>query len=96
MRSNMLTQKQKRALMSRAALLNPVILIGNKGLTEAVHLEIEKALVAHELIKIRFHTKDRDWQKAASEEICQQHEADSVSHTGHVIVIYRENPDKKS
>ncbi len=84
-----ITSKQKSALKIQASRLNPIILIGNKGLTEPVHLEIERALHDHELVKIRFHIKDRDYQKQAAVTICQQHQAILIDAVGHVIVIYR-------
>lgn len=89
-----LTIQQKKQLRLKAAQLQPVVLIGNKGLTDAVHKEIEVALVAHELIKIRYHQKERDFRLQTAELICQQHQADLVQSIGHVIVIYRPQQEK--
>ncbi len=69
--------------------LNPVVLIGNKGLTEAVQKEIGQALNIHELIKIRLHSKDRTVNKQTTQAICEYHHAALVVSIGHVIVIYR-------
>lgn len=84
-----ITSKQKHDLKVQASRLNPIVLIGNKGLTEPVHQEIERALHDHELVKIRFHIKDRAYQKQAAVTICQQHQAILIDAVGHVIVIYR-------
>ncbi len=85
----MITSELKRQLATQASKLNPIILIGNKGLTEAVHLEIERALHDHELIKIRFHSKDREDKKEMTDLICQRHQATLINKIGHVITIYK-------
>ena len=84
-----ITSTQKQKLKVQASRLDPIILIGAKGLTEPVHVEIERALNDHELVKIRFHIKDRAYQKEAAITICQRHEAILIHAVGHVIVIYR-------
>lgn len=84
-----MNQNQKKQLKVQAAQLNPVVMIGNKGLSPAVDNEIEQALLAHELIKIRFLSKDRDYQKMTAQIICESHAAQLIQAIGHVIVIYR-------
>lgn len=87
----MISKQQRQQLLRQATKLNPVILIGNKGLTEAVHKEIDRALNDHELIKIKFHAKDHDYQQSLIAEICQNHQADLIQRVGHICIIYREN-----
>jgi RNA-binding protein YhbY len=70
-----------------------VVSIGNKGLTEAVQKEISQALISHELIKIRFHSKDRIENKKTAQLICEYHKAMLIYSIGHVIVIYRPQQD---
>jgi RNA-binding protein len=84
-----LTSKQKRELKSQANLLNPIVMIGVKGLTDTVHNEIERALNDHGLIKLRFLQRDRAYQKEATALIIQHHQAELITAVGHVIVIYR-------
>ncbi len=79
-----LTRQQKQYFTAQASKLNPIVLIGNKGLTDAVQLEIARGLHDHELIKIRFHSKDRDYQKQLAEEICKHHQAALVNRIGHI------------
>lgn len=86
---------QKKQLKLKAAQLNPVVMIGNKGLSPTVDNEIEQALIAHELIKIRFLSKDRDYQKATAKTICESHQADLIQAIGHIIVIYRAQQELK-
>ena len=47
-----LPSAEKRRLRARAHALNPVVLIGNNGLTPSVVTEIDRSLKAHELINI--------------------------------------------
>ncbi len=74
--------------------LNPVVSIGNNGLTEQVLKEIELALNAHELIKIKVAGDDRALRVSMLEEICGKAAATAVHHIGKQLVIYR--PSEKS
>ena len=49
----MLTPAERKALKAKAHKLDPVVHIGAKGLTDEVIAEIDRALHAHELIKVR-------------------------------------------
>jgi RNA-binding protein len=69
--------------------LEPVVLLGAKGLTDAVHKEIEVALESHELIKIKLSSKDKLEKQKLADTICKKHGATLVNQIGHVIVIYR-------
>ena len=69
--------------------LDPVVLLGAKGLTYAVHTEIESALEAHELIKIKLSSKDKAEKETMAEAICKKHKAILVNQIGHIIAIYR-------
>lgn len=69
--------------------LEPVVLLGAKGLTVAVHKEIEVALRAHELVKIKLSSKDKIEKQNLAETICQKQGATLINQIGHMIVIYR-------
>lgn len=84
----------KKHLKQKAHSLNPVVIIGGSGLTEGVHREIDVALDAHELIKVRVNAEDRDQRKQMIDTICQHHQADLIQAIGHIIAIYRESPEK--
>src|SRR3954451_2622191 len=86
-----LTAAQRRALRAKAHSLHPVVLIGDKGLTEAVLREIEVHLNSHELIKIRAQS-ERDEREGWLREICLRLSARPVQHIGKTLVIYRERP----
>lgn len=84
-----ITQYEKRQLKAQAHQLNPVVIIGAQGLTDAVNKEIDRALEDHELIKIRVHTNDRAYKKELTQIICETHQAAFIQAIGHIMVIYR-------
>lgn len=75
--------------------LSPVVSIGNNGLTEQVMKEIELALNAHELIKIKVSGDDRALRIKMLEEICEKSGATAVHHIGKQLVIYRKSEKSK-
>lgn len=83
----------RRALRARAHDLSPVVLVGAAGVTDAVINEIDRALTAHELVKVRLAGLDRDDQATESERICARLAAANVQRIGHVLVIWRPRPD---
>lgn len=82
--------KQISHLRGLAHKLNPVVMIGNNGLTNAVLQEIENSLNAHELIKIKVLGDDRELRIAMLKEICEKTGATNVHHIGKQLVIYRQ------
>lgn len=91
----MLTSQQRAALRGRAHALNPVVMIGNHGLTAAVQNEIEQALQAHELIKIRVNADNREARTTMITAICAEREAELVQVIGHIAVVYRKRKESK-
>ncbi|VVE06471.1 ribosome assembly RNA-binding protein YhbY [Pandoraea terrigena] len=89
-----LTPAQRADLRSAAHALNPVVLIGADGLTPAVLKEIDGALKAHELIKVRVFGDERDARVAIYDAICDQLGAAPVQHIGKLLVLYRPTPDE--
>ena len=85
---------ERKQLKARAHALNPIIHLGSKGLTEAVVAEIGRALAAHELIKVRAGSMERDEREAALAEICARLDAQPVQHIGKVLVVYRKKPEE--
>jgi RNA-binding protein len=84
-----LTTAQRQHLKGLAHSRQPVVMIGNNGLTPAVLKEIELALGAHELIKIKAASNELDVRKAWMEEICATTGAAPVQQIGKILVIYR-------
>lgn len=91
----MLKDTHKKYLKGLCHHLKPVVMLGNKGLTEAVQSEIEVALSAHELIKIKLSTDDRDQKAQWIERIAATHSAELVQKIGHVACFYRHNKDQQ-
>ena len=85
----MLTPAERKALKARAHNLDPVVMIGSKGLTDEVVREVELALKAHELIKVRAPAMERDDREVAFQALCERTGAESVQHIGKVFVLYR-------
>jgi putative YhbY family RNA-binding protein len=90
----MLTAAERRALKGKAHKLEPVVHIGAKGLTDEVVAEIDRALTAHELVKVRAAGLDRDQRDGARVTICEQTRAQLVQQVGKVFVLYRKKPDE--
>ena len=84
-----LNSEQRSQLRSLAHSLDPVVMIGDAGLTDAVLKEIDVSLNAHELIKIRVFGDDRQARLDMLESICSQMEAAPIQHIGKLLVIYR-------
>ncbi len=91
-----LTSTQRRALRARAHALNPVVAIGDKGLSSTVVRELETSLDAHELIKVRTGEPDREARDALLMQICGKLNAAPVQHIGKILVIYRPSPEVTS
>jgi RNA-binding protein len=90
-----LSEKQRRYLRGLAHPLNPVILLGKEGLTEAVAKETARALHDHELIKVRGMGGDRDARDAAFAALAQRTGSALVHRIGNVGVLYRPRADLK-
>jgi len=86
------TPAQRAAFRAQAHALKPVVIIGAEGLTEPVLAEIERNLVAHELIKIRVFGDDRDERIAVYDSICDRLNAAPIQHIGKLLVMYRPAP----
>jgi RNA-binding protein len=89
-----MTPADRKAFKARAHSLEPVVIIGNKGLTEEVFAEIDRALTAHELIKVRAPVADRNEREVFLAEILSKTGAEAVQYVGKVFVLYRKKPDE--
>jgi RNA-binding protein len=89
---NELTPAQRQALKAKAHHLDPVVIIGDAGLTAAVLGEIDVHLKTHELIKIRVHGDDRDARVAMIGDIHAALAASLVQHIGKTLVMFRPKP----
>ena len=89
----MLTKKRKYQLKGEAHAIKPSVLLGNKGLTPAVIDEINYALNAHELIKIKLTGVERAEKEGVINQVCLALDAHLIQLVGHNVTLYRKNPE---
>ncbi|OJX09467.1 MAG: hypothetical protein BGO72_06455 [Burkholderiales bacterium 70-64] len=87
-----LTPADRRALRARAHHLDPVVMIGDAGLSRAVLAEADRALGAHGLIKIRVLGDDREQRQTLLAEICSALGCTAVQSIGKLLIVYRPRP----
>jgi RNA-binding protein len=89
-----LTERQRRQLKGLAHHLNPVVRIGNGGVSASVVAETRRALNDHELIKVRVSSADRDERNAAMELLAGECGGSLVGRVGHVAILYKPHPER--
>ncbi len=89
-----LSNSQKRYLRGLAHDLNPVILVGNKGVTPALVKEFGTALDQHELVKVKLAGDDRDARKEQIDALAEQVSAEVVQRIGHTATYFRRNKEE--
>jgi RNA-binding protein len=88
----LLTSRERASLKGRAHALEPIVHVGNAGLTDAVVKETDRALTAHELIKVRIGGTDRDERASVIESLCTRTDAAWVQSVGKIAVLWRPRP----
>lgn len=88
-----LSTKARAGLKARAHALEPVVRIGHAGVTDAMVAEIDRALEAHELIKVKIGEGDRDQRALHADTIGARTGAVIVQRVGRVLVLWRPRPD---
>jgi RNA-binding protein len=89
-----LTIAERKAHRAEAHHLDPVVMIGNEGLSAAVKKEINAALNAHGLIKIRVLGDDRAQREAMYQSLADELGAAPIQHIGKLLVLWRPKPPK--
>lgn len=89
-----LSSSQIRYLRSLSHGLSPVVLLGNKGASEAVVKELGQALAIHELVKVKLSGGDKDERQAQLDALLTGSGAEAVQQIGHVAVLFRRNADE--
>jgi putative YhbY family RNA-binding protein len=90
-----LTSTERRAHRAQAHHLDPVVMIGGDGLTDAVLREADAALKAHGLIKVRALSDDRPAREAMLATLADRLGAAPVQHIGKLLVLWRPLPPKE-
>jgi putative YhbY family RNA-binding protein len=84
-----ITPQQRRALRAQAHPLHPVVSVGQAGLTPRVLHEIDVALRAHGLVKVRVFSDDRAQREAMLAQVAHALDAAPVQHLGKLLIVWR-------
>jgi RNA-binding protein len=87
-----LTPRERAHLKARAHALEPVVHIGHAGITAELTAEVDRALMAHELIKVRIIGADRVERVALGDEVAAKADATVVHRVGKVLILWRPRP----
>jgi len=90
-----LTPAQRKEFRAEAHHLDPVVMIGGDGLTAAVKKEIDAALKAHGLIKVRVFSDDRAARESFFQTLAEELDAAPIQHIGKLLVLWRPKPAKE-
>jgi RNA-binding protein len=91
-----LANQQIRTLRSRAHHLKPVVRVGDKGITDNLLVELNRALEDHELIKVNIAGAEREARQALTDKLCQASGAELVQMIGRISVLYRPSDKLKA
>jgi putative YhbY family RNA-binding protein len=89
----MLTSADRKELKARAHSLEPAVIVGAKGLTDEVVAEIDRALTAHQLIKVRVPGLERTDREKIFKDMCDRTGAAAVQQVGKVFVLFRKRDE---
>jgi len=89
-----LTPKERQALKALAHGLKPVVLLGSAGLSPAVVKEIDRALLSHELIKVKVPGDDRTEREELFASLAESLSAARVQAIGKLLVLFRPAPQQ--
>lgn len=89
-----LSSRERAQLKARAHALDPVVRIGHAGVTREVAAEVDRALTAHELIKVSIAVEDRDDRRALGEALADRVGGTPVHRVGKVLILWRPRPEE--
>lgn len=90
-----LPRDERIALRAQAHHLDPVVLLGANGVTDALIKEVDRALNAHGLIKVKVPSDEREERVAVYEELADKLGAAKIQLIGKLFVLYRPIPEKE-
>ena len=91
-----LSIQERKRLRQIGHALNPVVMIGGQGLTEAVIEETNRALNDHELIKVKVGGEDREQRAAIISEIAETTASEIVQTIGKIVLLYKKAPKQNA
>ena len=89
-----LSERQRKYLRGLGHELNPVLMVGQHGMTAAVIAEAKRALHDHELIKVKFRGAEREARDAGLTELATATESILVQRIGHTALYYKRRIDR--
>ncbi len=89
----LLSAAQRKALRAKAHDLDPLVRVGDAGLSDAVVRETDMALTAHGLIKVRVFGDDREARETIGATLCERLGCALVQSIGKLLVLWREQPE---
>lgn len=89
-----LTARERAHLKARAHALEPVVTVGTAGMTPQVVAEVDRALLAHELIKVRVGGGDRAEREDLGDRLAAATDAAIVHRVGKVVILWRPAPQE--
>ncbi|WP_372657576.1 YhbY family RNA-binding protein [Hydrogenophaga sp.] len=89
-----LTPAQRKVHRAEAHHLDPLVRVGGEGLSPAVKKEIDAALKAHGLIKVRVFSDDRAAREGMLQTLANELDAAPIQHIGKLLVLWRPIPEK--
>ncbi len=84
-----LSIQERKRLRQIGHALNPVVMLGDKGLSEGVTEELNRALNDHELIKVKIVAEDREARAALISEVATVSGAEVVQTIGKIALLYK-------
>ena len=87
-----LSSRERTHLKGRAHALEPVVRIGHAGVTPELVAEVDRALTAHELIKVSIAVEDRADRRALGEALAERVDAAPVHRVGKSLILWRARP----
>lgn len=88
-----LTGAQRRHLRALAHALKPVVMVGQRGVTSALRTQVDRALIDHELIKVKLTPECPFERDEVGRELAAESGADCAGMIGRVIILYRPHPE---
>lgn len=89
-----MTGKERRYLRALAHRLSPVVIVGQRGLSDSVLRQIDGALTDHELIKVRLGNECPVGRDEAGAELTERTRSEIAGAVGRVLILYRRHPEQ--
>ncbi len=88
-----LTERQKKHLRRLGHALNPIVRVGQKGVTPSVTEELRLALDHHELVKLSARVGDREARDVVLQELARATGSEFIYRIGNVGLFYKKNSE---